>query len=113
MLKTAVLTLTLIAISNFAAANTSSQCSLGEISRNIDIVYSHPGQPVPCEVLYDKRSEGGGLATLWRAQNEAGYCEARAAEFIARLEAMGYTCGAAKEGNQPSSTAAVNAAEQN
>ena len=53
---------------------------------------------MPCEVLYDKRGEGGGLSTLWRAQNEAGYCEAKAAEFVAKLENLGYTC---TEGSEP------------
>ena len=50
-----------------------------------------PGQPVPCEVLYDKPAEGG-PSTLWRAQNEPGYREARAAEFLAKLADMGWQC---------------------
>ena len=75
-----------------ALANPVS-CSYGDLSRQIEVVYSDPGQAVPCEVIYNKQSEGT-QQSLWRANNEAGYCEARAAEFIEKLEGWGWNCEA-------------------
>jgi len=73
-----------------------TECRLGELARSVEVVYSSPGQAVPCEVLYRKAGEGT-LETLWRATNEAGYCEARADEFVSKLESWGWTCDAAAE----------------
>ncbi|MEM7099563.1 MAG: hypothetical protein AAF541_14960 [Pseudomonadota bacterium] len=71
-----------------AFANT---CNQGDLIRQVTVVYADPGQPVPCEVLYEKPMEGQSM-TLWRAQNEVGYCEARAAEFLSKLESLGWQC---------------------
>ncbi len=73
-----------------------TECRLGDLARSVEIVYSAPGQAVPCEVLYRKAAEGT-LETLWRATNETGYCEARADEFITKLESWGWTCNEAAE----------------
>ena len=78
--------------SSQASANTSV-CTNGGLTRSIEVVYSDPGQPVPCEVIYDKSAEGGGTHSLWRAGSEAGYCEAQAAAFADRLRGLGWTCG--------------------
>ena len=67
-------------------------CTFGELSRKIEVVYSDPGQPVPCEVIYDKSAEGA-IESLWQASNEAGYCEAKAASLIEKLEGTGWDCG--------------------
>ncbi len=66
-------------------------CTMAELERTVEIVYSNPGQPVPCEVLYAK-ADAGTIETLWRANNEAGYCEEKAAAFLARLESLGWDC---------------------
>ena len=73
-----------------AAANPVS-CTNGGLSRSVEVVYSDPGQAVPCEVIYNKSGEGS-IETLWRANTEAGYCEARAAELIEKLEGLGWDC---------------------
>jgi hypothetical protein len=73
----------------------ATQCSNGGLTRSIEIVYSDPGHPVPCEVIYDKSAEGAGQHSLWRADSEAGYCEARAAAFVDKLRGFGWTCDAA------------------
>ena len=46
---------------------------------------------MPCEVIYNKSAEGT-IQTLWRANSEAGYCEAQAAGLVDKLEAMGWDC---------------------
>ena len=70
-------------------------CTLGELQRRVEIIYE-TGVQVPCEVHYHKDTEAPGQPqVLWRALNEAGYCEAQTAEFIEQLEGMGWTCGQA------------------
>jgi hypothetical protein len=74
-----------------AAANPVV-CTFGDLERTIEVVYSDPGQPVPCEVIYDKSGEGS-IETLWRANVEANYCETQAAGLIDRLTGLGWACG--------------------
>ncbi|MEM7079417.1 MAG: hypothetical protein AAF513_12385 [Pseudomonadota bacterium] len=78
-------------LSSVAHAKPQS-CSLGELTRNVSVIYNDPGQPVPCEVWYEKPTEGVQAETLWQANNEAGYCEARAAEFVDKLTNLGWAC---------------------
>jgi len=76
----------------FAQDVTNYQCSLDELTRRVEIL-SEPGMPVPCEVHYYRDTESpGDDQVLWRAQNEVGYCETRAAEFVEKLRSMGWTC---------------------
>jgi hypothetical protein len=82
--------LIIAAFAGQAMANPVS-CTNGDLSRKIEVVYTDPGQPVPCEVIYDK-SEEGTIETLWRADNEAGYCEAQAAGLADKLSGMGWQC---------------------
>ena len=85
------------------AVADATQCRLGELTRSIEVVYTNPGQPVPCEVLYGKAAQGT-LETLWQASNEAGYCEAKAARLTGKLENLGWECEtpvATTTGNSP------------
>ena len=78
-----------------AAAGTALagpvDCTYGGLERSVEVVYADPGHAVPCEVLYEKPMEDG-QHTLWRAENEEGYCEAQAEAFVAKLAAMGWSC---------------------
>lgn len=79
----------------FAAETDAYRCSLDELTRRVEILHE-PGVSVPCEVHYYKDAEmAGEHEVLWRATNEAGYCEARAAELVEKLRGMGWTCWAA------------------
>jgi hypothetical protein len=79
----------------FAQDSNGYQCSLDEVTRRVEIFYE-TGVTVPCEVHYYKDTEmPGERQVLWRAANEEGYCEAKAAEFIEKLRGMGWTCWAA------------------
>jgi hypothetical protein len=78
------------AVCSSAFANPVT-CTYGDLARKIEVVYSTPGQPVPCEVIYDKSAEGS-IETLWQANNESGYCEAKATGLIERLSGMGWQC---------------------
>src|SRR5690625_6266655 len=52
-------------------------CKSGDSERVIEVVYTNPDQSLPCEVRYHK---DGTEETLWRAQNEEGFCEQQAQE---------------------------------
>lgn len=92
-MKHAVMAVAFLASSTVWAAPT--ECTMGSLTRTVEVMYAEPGEPAPCEVVYHKPSEGGERASLWRAQNEGGYCEARAAEFVQQLTAMGWSCSEA------------------
>ena len=84
----------LFSFAAFGQDVSNYRCTYGDLTRRVEIVYE-TGVRVPCEVHYYKDTEApGDMQVLWRALNEAGYCEARTQEFIAKLEAMGWDCGA-------------------
>ena len=68
-------------------------CTYGELERRVEILHETAAS-VPCEVHYYKDTEAPGeQQVLWSATQEAGYCEARAEEFIAKLTEWGWNCG--------------------
>lgn len=85
-----VLTLALLAgsCSALAADNQVTHCQLGDAVRIIEVAYPQ-GTEVPCEVHYTK---DGQSSVLWRASNEAGYCEQKAAEFAEKQRSWGWQC---------------------
>jgi hypothetical protein len=85
------------------------QCTQGNLVRSVEVVFSGPDGTLPCEVIYDKTQEGEGIHSLWRASNEAGYCEAKAAAFVEKLGAMGWDCGAPAASDTDASPAAEEA----
>lgn len=74
--------------SQLALAATGYVCTQGGMERKIEVVYTGAGK-VPCEVLYTK---DGASQVLWNAQNEEGYCEAKAAEFVEKQRSWGWQC---------------------
>lgn len=96
-MKLCALTFGLLTIPLLAAAqsNNGYQCTMGELARRV-VVERSGSAPVPCEVAYFKDSEAPGeRQVLWSADNDAGYCDARATEFVARLESLGWQCSMA------------------
>lgn len=78
-----------------AAMAKSVTCTMASLERTVELRYETPGDAVPCEVRYAKPSEGIGEQVLWRAEREAGYCEARFGEFVDKLRGFGWSCGEA------------------
>jgi hypothetical protein len=77
------------------AQGAETACTYGDMVRRV-VIMSEPGASVPCEVHYFKDSEAPGEdQVLWSASSQAGYCEEKAAEMVARLEGWGWDCGAA------------------
>jgi hypothetical protein len=73
-------------------SNRNYQCTMAGLSRRVEVAYTSAAA-VPCEVRYYKGSEGQSEPqVLWSAQNETGYCERQAEEFVAKLQGMGWTC---------------------
>ena len=96
-LRPAIWTAAGLLLAGWATANPVT-CEHGQLTRKIEVVYANPGQAVPCEVIYDKSAEGS-IETLWRADNEAGYCEARALGLAEKLTGMGWRCEPWSEGS--------------
>lgn len=74
-----------------SAMSASWTCEHNNLIREVAID-SAGENAVPCSVNYTKITEGVGTQQLWSAENEAGYCEARAEEFVARLQGWGWNC---------------------
>lgn len=64
-------------------------CSLENTERLIQIVYLVPDQEVPCEVHYHKDGE---QKLLWRADNQAGFCERKAENLADQQQEWGFSC---------------------
>ena len=93
------MTVIAVAVPVLALANDTREylCTQSELVRRVEIV-SEPGAEVPCEVHYFKDTEAPGeRQVLWRAQNQAGYCESMTSEFIGRLRDLGWDCKPASE----------------
>lgn len=92
----------------FAQAPHNYQCSYGDLQRRVEILYE-TGVTVPCEVHYFKDTEAPGeTQVLWRALNEAGYCERMADNFVGKLRDLGWACG---QGGEPAPEPGTEAAD--
>ena len=49
-------------------------------------------EPVPCEVIYRKLTEGAEDQVLYNAQHDENYCNVQAVAFVEKLESWGWTC---------------------
>lgn len=87
--STAVITISLLASLNAYADSWS--CRHGNDVREVHMVQPSEA-PVPCQVVYKKLTEGAEDQVLWNAQNDAAFCEEKAAGFVAKLESWGWTC---------------------
>ena len=90
----AVILTTTLPVLSAAQAAQNYQCSYGDMQRRIEIVYE-TGVTVPCEVHYFKDTEAPGeREVLWRALNQAGYCEEKTEGFVSQLQEWGWACTA-------------------
>jgi len=80
-----------------AQGSQSYQCTYGDLTRRVEILHETEAT-VPCEVHYYKDSEAPAeRQVLWSATNQAGYCEMKTEEFVAKLEGWGWDCGQAEQ----------------
>ncbi|MDE0191481.1 MAG: hypothetical protein OXQ90_09000 [Gammaproteobacteria bacterium] len=85
----------LVVLGSELAMAKSVTCTMATLERTVELRYETPGDAVPCEVRYAKPTEGIDEQVLWRAEHEAGYCEARFGEFVDKLRGFGWSCSAA------------------
>ena len=77
---------------SYSEGSGNYQCNYGDLQRRVEI-FHETGVTVPCEVQYFKDTEAPGQReVLWRALNEAGYCEKKAREFVTKLQGWGWSC---------------------
>jgi hypothetical protein len=76
---------------SFAAQAESWSCRHGDDVREVHVETVTP-DPVPCNVVYRKLTEGVEDQVLWSAQFDESYCENKAIEFAAKLQTLGWTC---------------------
>ena len=67
------------------------KCEHNGMVREVQVEYLSDGK-VPCNVIYDKPTEGIETKVLWFADKQEGYCEEKAQEFVNKLESWGWTC---------------------
>lgn len=70
-------------------ADEQVSCSLKGQTRTVTLTYENPNAVLPCEVNYQKPT---GTQLLWKASNEAGFCERKMAEFIEKQRSWGWSC---------------------
>ncbi|MFL0797853.1 MAG: hypothetical protein K6L73_10245 [Cellvibrionaceae bacterium] len=80
-----------IAVANPQSINYN--CNLSNLSRRVSVDFLEPPAAVPCQVNYFKDTEEPGVQkTLWWAENNEGYCERKAEEFVDKLTGLGWEC---------------------
>ncbi|MDM8559599.1 septal ring lytic transglycosylase RlpA family protein [Candidatus Parabeggiatoa sp. HSG14] len=61
--------------------------------RVVTLDYIVAGKQVPCQVVYEKRTEKTDhRQVLWRAKTSVGYCERKTKRFIQKLTRYGWQC---------------------
>lgn len=89
--KSALPVLAISLIAPFAASADAWSCRHDNDVREVHMVQTTDA-PVPCQVIYKKLTEGAEDQVLWNADNDAAYCEEKAAAFVEKLEGWGWTC---------------------
>ncbi len=67
------------------------KCEHNGMIRKVQVESLGDGK-VPCNVIYDKPTEGIETKVLWFADKQEGYCEEKAQGFVNKLESWGWTC---------------------
>ena len=74
-----------------AWADKHTACVSGNQIRVLVLDYAVDGQQLPCQVIYKKQLES---EVLWSATGQAGFCEAKLAEFLHKQAEWGWRCKA-------------------
>jgi len=94
---TILLFIIFFAISKFAIATTIIDkvaiCTHHSKQRIVTLDYLSNTRKVPCQVIYEKKTERPGhKKVLWRANNSVGYCERKTDAFLKKLTGYGWRC---------------------
>lgn len=78
-----------VLINTSAWADENIACVNGSQIRVLVLDYTLEGQKLPCQVIYHKGVES---QLLWKASGQAGFCEAKLAEFLEKQKEWGWSC---------------------
>ncbi|MDG5467165.1 hypothetical protein P9J64_02385 [Deltaproteobacteria bacterium IMCC39524] len=95
-LTTLCLAASLGLLATTAIADETYTCTNSSQERVVSVVYQDQEAKVPCEVRYQKDSV---TETLWRAQDEVGYCEEKARAFVEKQRGWGWNCNETAAGS--------------
>jgi len=92
-LKKCILQIAVVAVFSVpvSAYAESWSCSNDNLVREVHVVRTN-SDPVPCNVVYKKQTEGVEDQVLWSAENDEAYCIDKAKGLVATLEASGWVC---------------------
>lgn len=90
-----------------AIENVKTICTHGNQTRVIEVVYK-TDDVVPCEVRYAKSDSS---KVLWSANNAENYCEEKAATFVEKQKAWGWSCEVAAAETMADSEAEMQASD--
>ncbi len=65
------------------------ECIKDSVVKNIAVEYGSKSKAVPCKVIHSKPDD---KVTLWHADTQAGYCEAKAKDFADNQILKGWQC---------------------
>jgi hypothetical protein len=78
---------------DYMRSGDKSLCKIGEVMRRVEVRYYEEEKQVPCEVHYYKDTEEPGEdRVLWRAENQADFCENKMSAFVDELTGLGWYC---------------------
>jgi hypothetical protein len=69
----------------------SWSCSNDNLVREVHVVRT-TSDPVPCNVVYKKQTEGVEDQVLWSAESDEAYCIDKAKGLVVTLESSGWVC---------------------
>ena len=67
-------------------------CQEDGVVRQVVVFYPNAPARLPCKVFYAKPNENVLPRALWESINTQNYCERKAAEFIEKLNSLGWRC---------------------
>ena len=67
-------------------------CHKADLTRHVLAFYPEAPARLPCKVYYSKPRENVVPRALWDAESTEGYCDRKAAEFVAVLKSWGWSC---------------------
>ncbi len=74
---------------------TDTVCTSGGNTRKVELISASAETKLPCEVHYKKETEQTGHnQVIYTANNDLGFCHAKAAAFVDKLTGMGWACTA-------------------
>jgi hypothetical protein len=87
------------------ASAAEFECRHGDVLRRVEVAIGEAAGDAACEVRYWRNASiPGEVQVLWRASQDLDFCDAKARDLLARLEAGGWACSALELPREPEAT---------